>query len=561
MSGFRAQSDQQALRDELRELARRGFSQPDLVELEQFPAILAVAKLAASDVGSRATALHSLLTGAIAQLSPADQDAVALLAGLDPRAAGKGLRERRRLSAESLGVAAETFRTHRETKLMEHLANALLVHVANESPTRPAAQEDPGRVFLIHGRNEPARRALTAFLRSLGVIPIEWTNLIAAGDSWRAQMLDVLRSALETSSAVIALLAPESPGADDASPNVLLELGVALGLAPTKTVVVTAGPVHIPSDLAGLHVIHLSNATTGRDALRTRLRLLGCRVAEHNLDWLDPAVAGDFDLAASLPARTESTNREALDDLVGDRYELVQPFSTGFSRRQTWAARDRATDEHVALTIWPTDSPSTQTAIRKSALELAELDHAGLTRIRDVLAHDDHVIVASDVVDGVPLDSAGRLSTRAALKVIIGVLDALSALHSCGYVHADLKPANILIARGGQPVLIDIDALGPHEHRSAQPIESADEKETAPPAAPDDVRAAARLLLTMLAASAGVEGHVSSDEAIDLLETSPDLKQALRRALAADPAERPSADEMRRTLSSTREAAGLVTGT
>ena len=36
------------------------------------------------------------------------------------------------------------------------------------------------KVFVVHGRNESARVAMFAFLRSLGLQPIEWSQAVAA---------------------------------------------------------------------------------------------------------------------------------------------------------------------------------------------------------------------------------------------------------------------------------------------------------------------------------------------------------------------------------------------
>jgi predicted nucleotide-binding protein len=41
------------------------------------------------------------------------------------------------------------------------------------STDRDAGGTDPRKVFVIHGRNELARKALFDFLRSIGLDPIE----------------------------------------------------------------------------------------------------------------------------------------------------------------------------------------------------------------------------------------------------------------------------------------------------------------------------------------------------------------------------------------------------
>jgi predicted nucleotide-binding protein len=560
LSEVRAKSEHLALGAELRELARRGFGQPDLVELDHFPAILAATGLSAQDAGPRAAALYSVLTGAITQLSPSDREATRLLSGLDPRSKGQSLGERRRLAAESLGVAIDTFRTHRESKLGEQLARALLVHVAAETPSR-RVESDPARIFVIHSHGDPAYEALVALLRSLGLAPVDASTLIAPGE---LRVMDVFRSALENSAAVIALLTPDATSHTEASPrrptrNVLLELGLALGLAPTKTIVVAAGPVDLPSDLAGIHVIRPGNDTAGRDALRTRLRLLGRPLADDHFDWLDPAIAGDFDRRPGQPLRTRVDAR-AVGDLIGDRYELIQRFGTGFSRREVWAARDRFSHERMVLTFWPTDPPETPQAIRQSIGTRAEFEHPGVVPIRDVLAGEDHVVVVSDVVDGVSLASTGRLSAAAAVKVLAGVLDALTALHAHGVVHADLKPENILIARGGRPVLIDFGLAWRAESEPDQ-TSSVGTLPAERPQAGDDVQAAGQVLLSLLGASPTPGRNGSPEDAISRLDVSPQLKEALRRSLAADPAERPSASEFLSALRAAPEATGHTSDT
>lgn len=37
---------------------------------------------------------------------------------------------------------------------------------------------DPRKVFVIHGRNEPARKGLFEYLRVIGLDPIEWSEAI-----------------------------------------------------------------------------------------------------------------------------------------------------------------------------------------------------------------------------------------------------------------------------------------------------------------------------------------------------------------------------------------------
>jgi len=59
-------------------------------------------------------------------------------------------------------------------------------------------------------------------------------------------------------------------------------------------------------------------------------------------------------------------------------------------------------------------------------------------------------------VEGIPLDKfAENSELHRVVKVFWHVADGLHELHRRGFVHADLKPQNILCAKNGRPTLID----------------------------------------------------------------------------------------------------------
>ena len=92
-----------------------------------------------------------------------------------------------------------------------------------------------------------------AFLRSIGLIPIEWSQAIAMTKRASPNIGEVLDVALEAAQAVVVLMTPDeiaslqaqyADGDDDpemlpggqARPNVLFEAGLALGRSPDRTV-------------------------------------------------------------------------------------------------------------------------------------------------------------------------------------------------------------------------------------------------------------------------------------------------------------------------------------
>lgn len=164
------------------------------------------------------------------------------------------------------------------------------------------------KVFVVHGRNEPARDAMFSFLRSIGLQPIEWDQAIAAtgqGSPFIGHVLDV---AFDQGQAVVVLLTPddiaylrdeyahgdsdpETSPAGQARPNVLFEAGMAMGRHPDRTILVELGSLRPFSDVAGRHAVRLSNTPEARKSLAERLRTAGCEVDTSGSSWFKE---GDF---------------------------------------------------------------------------------------------------------------------------------------------------------------------------------------------------------------------------------------------------------------------------
>lgn len=160
---------------------------------------------------------------------------------------------------------------------------------------------DPRKVFVIHGRNERARKGLFVFLRSLGLEPIEWSAAIDMTRSGSPYIGDVLNVAFKAAQAVVVLQTPDdvahlhesltSPGDPETTPqmqprpNVLFEAGMALARDENRTIIVELGQVKTFSDIHGRHVVRLDNSVRKRQELANRLRTAGCAVRIEGTDW------------------------------------------------------------------------------------------------------------------------------------------------------------------------------------------------------------------------------------------------------------------------------------
>lgn len=182
-------------------------------------------------------------------------------------------------------------------------------------------QPDPSQVFVIHGRNDFARKQLFTFLRSIGLRPIEWSRAVSLAGEGSPYIGDVLSAAFGAAQAVVVLETPDDvaylhpdlgDGPEDpegrpqlqARPNVLFEAGMAMGWDQKRTVLATLGRVKSFSDIHGRHVVRLDNTPGKRQDLAQRLKVAGCSVDLEGRDWLD---AGDF----SVPALSVSSTKQS----------------------------------------------------------------------------------------------------------------------------------------------------------------------------------------------------------------------------------------------------------
>ncbi|WP_052120603.1 TIR domain-containing protein [Amycolatopsis sp. MJM2582] len=185
-------------------------------------------------------------------------------------------------------------------------------------------------VFVIHGRDKAARKAVYAFLRALDLHPIEWNEALAATKQGAPHIGDVVGHVLGMGTAVVVLqtpddevrLRPEHADGDDdwelaphgqARPNVFFEAGMVFARRPDETIIVEFGKVRPFTDIGGRNVVKLDNSPKMKHRFAERLRAIGCAVNTSGDDWLSveltPPEEPPRPTATSSPGKPSSSGR------------------------------------------------------------------------------------------------------------------------------------------------------------------------------------------------------------------------------------------------------------
>jgi serine/threonine protein kinase len=176
------------------------------------------------------------------------------------------------------------------------------------------------------------------------------------------------------------------------------------------------------------------------------------------VDWLNEPIEGlstatscecpkevpDFDLPRMMAGRYR------LDSLIG-----AGGFGRVYRGYDTWLERP------VAVKVPRVDRSVTTPEVdlcRLEARKVARLRHPNIVAVHDVGQDGGTCFIVSEWIDGEDLATRikrDRPSARKSARIVAEVAEALGHAHRGGYVHLDIKPANILLDNQGQAYLTD----------------------------------------------------------------------------------------------------------
>ncbi|HUG71243.1 MAG TPA: serine/threonine-protein kinase [Pirellulaceae bacterium] len=162
--------------------------------------------------------------------------------------------------------------------------------------------------------------------------------------------------------------------------------------------------------------------------------------------------------------------RHRLTRTIGP-WRLVRLLGEGtwtevYQARPTASTREETADYVVkVLKSGCQDDPLAIQLLQREVFVARQVRHAHLSSI--LSAHTDSIprFVVMPYVEGISLtcalQEAERFVVPQALWIVRQTAEALQALHQAGWLHGDVKPANIIISANGHATLVDLGLARP----------------------------------------------------------------------------------------------------
>ncbi len=301
--------------------------------------------------------------------------------------------------------------------------------------------------------------------------------------------------------------------------------------------------------------------------------------------FLDEACAEDCDIRTEVEQLLEA-HEQAQDFMIeasstprqdgalsGEKVSGSVPIIAGFrtDRRlgagalgTVYEAWDEKLQRKVALKVLHAiPNATTARQVLAEARKTAGLRHPAIVTVHAVMDEHQPPAIVMELVEGFPLDQfASSLTQEQKVRVLQEIASALAVAHRTGVIHRDLKPGNILLTPALRPVILDFGlALAPGEANeltngfAGTPLFASPEQVTGAPLTPtSDVFSFGSVMFKLLTGRVPFEGATIEEVFGVIRKATPpflrdvatlvpaDLQAICLACLAADPAERPTAE-------------------
>jgi len=147
--------------------------------------------------------------------------------------------------------------------------------------------------------------------------------------------------------------------------------------------------------------------------------------------------------------------------MLGDTIEIKGVLGEG-NMSKVYEGHDRVLGRTVAVKVSKT--ACNDAWLMKEARVLATLGHASVVKVFSIGKQGGVPYMVMELVQGISLSqhmsrTQGRsqaISVRECVRVLSDIAGALSAVHRSGLAHRDIKPDNIVLAKDGRTMILDL---------------------------------------------------------------------------------------------------------
>lgn len=146
---------------------------------------------------------------------------------------------------------------------------------------------------------------------------------------------------------------------------------------------------------------------------------------------------------------------------LGGRYEILKRVGGG-GMAVVYQAKDLVLERHVAVKVMNDSISHDEEFIRRfnrEAKAAGSLSHPNVVNVYDVGNEEHTHYMVMEFIDGQSLmekiEQRGYIPAREAAEIALQICDGLAHAHENGIVHRDIKPHNIMVARGDRYKVAD----------------------------------------------------------------------------------------------------------
>lgn len=144
-------------------------------------------------------------------------------------------------------------------------------------------------------------------------------------------------------------------------------------------------------------------------------------------------------------------------------YRVLSELGTGAASR-LYCVKDQKTNQIWALKQVKKKTDKDQRFLDQTEAEYevgSQLNHPNIRHVEKMIKNRrvlrvSEMFLVLELVDGVPMDQYPPTTISEAAHIFLQVADGMLYMHSQGFVHADMKPNNIIVTESGMVKIIDL---------------------------------------------------------------------------------------------------------